>query len=791
MSSAMKKFSHFIIEQRVLIFITISLATLFFGYKIKDLEVHTKFADLLPQGHEYVKLHNRIRSQFGGANSVVMVLQVREGDIFTPKTLQKIRDITDELYFIPAVDRFKIASIALKKMMLLEATLGASIAVPLMWPEVPKTQEEAAKLREKIYGSFFYGSFVFFDCKKTLITADFFEDEIDYSVVFKELRRLQDKYEDSNHILSIHGEPMHLGYVDSYVGDVLRIMIITFLVMLVLFYYWYRSIRATVLPILAALLSGVWGLGLMSLLGHNLDPLILVFPFLVASRAACHTVQVVKRYTEECLIVKEGKSACKRVIEGMFKPGFTAITTDAMGIILIALTPIQILQKITIACTFWCIAQIIIAMIFVPIVLSFLPISSKLLTKFEKKGVLDRILAKVGYLMGGRGSLIVFVMVPILIILGYSGAKDIQVGDAIPGSSLLWPWHRYNRDGFRIAFCMPILSPLYVVMEGEEEGDLLSCPEKQRRTCADNLRDMFRFQRFIQGTPEMRVMFTQSIISRSAGGSSFIHEGDPNWSFFPTNDRELCYNYMSSILMGEPGSMDRFVDGEDKRANIMIYCRDKTAPTIKAVMARVKEYINKHSKLEPHLKYKLAGGHFGVQAAINEVIEKYHFRTLGWALLAIFLICCLMFRSIVAALILTVPLIVSNLIAFSMMATGIFNLLPVPITITQSTLPVSAVGIGLGVDYGIYMMGRILEEFRISQNLKGAIEIAMTSVGEPIVFTALAMTTGIIFWVFSPLMFQAYMGFFLAIILLLNMLGGLLLVPSFVAVLKPRFIVGK
>jgi len=112
------------------------------------------------------------------------------------------------------------------------------------------------------------------------------------------------------------------------------------------------------------------------------------------------------------------------------------------------------------------------------------------------------------------------------------------------------------------------------------------------------------------------------------------------------------------------------------------------------------------------------------------------------------------------------------------------------ITITQSTLPVAAVGIVLGVDYGIYMLGRILEEYRISQNLKGAIDIAMTSVGEPVVFTAIAMTAGIIFWVFSPLMFQAYMGFFLAIILLSNMMGALFLVTSLVAVIKPRFIVG-
>jgi predicted RND superfamily exporter protein len=163
----MNKLSDFIIEKRILILSITMVITFFFAYKLKDLKVFTKFADLLPQGHEYIKLHNRIRSQFGGANSLVLVLQVREGDIFTPQTLQKIKDITDELYLIPAVDRFKIASIALKKMMLVEAISGGSRVVPLMWPEVPKTQEEAVTLREKVYGSFFYGSFVFLQSKKT------------------------------------------------------------------------------------------------------------------------------------------------------------------------------------------------------------------------------------------------------------------------------------------------------------------------------------------------------------------------------------------------------------------------------------------------------------------------------------------------------------------------------------------------------------------------------------------------------------------------------------------------
>ncbi|MEE9504284.1 MAG: MMPL family transporter [Thermodesulfobacteriota bacterium] len=788
----MKKLADFIIEKRMWFLTIICLITLFFIYLLKDLKVYTKYDDLLPQSHEYIKLHNRIRSQFGGANTVNMVLQVKEGDIFNHTTLQRVKDITEELYLIPGVDRFKILSISVNLLLDMVVTSGGFDFKPLMWPDVPKTPEEIEKLKERVYASPFYGSFVWFDGKKALITADFFEEEIDYSVVSKELLRIQEKYEDDNHKLSINGEPLHLGYVDSYVDEIFLIMLGTFLVMLILFYYWYRSIRATVIPFLAALLSGVWGLGFMCLWGYNLDPLILVFPFLVASRAACHTVQVIKRYTEECLITKEGKSACKRVIEGMCIPGFTAITTDAMGIILIALTPIQILQKITFACTFWCIAQVIIAIILVPILLSYLPISPSLLEKFAKKGILDRVLAKVGTLIGGKGSLVVFAMVPILIALGYWGAKDIQVGDAVPGSSLFWPWHRYNQDGFRIVFSMPILSPLYIVMEGETGRAIVSCPARpEMKCCGENFVEMYRFQKFMRETPGRLVMFADSIITPFPGISWTVHEGDPNWHFFSTDDKEICYMFNQVRDTGVPGSTDRYCDelGE-KSANIIIYCRDKTTPTIKAVMARVKEYIEKHSRLQPSMKYKLAGGAFGVQAAVNEVIEEYHLQTLGWALLSIFIICWITFRSVVAAFMLTIPLIVSNLIAFSMMATGMFHLIPTPITVTTSTLPVSAVGIGLGVDYGIYMLGRILEEYKIKNDLKGAIHTTMTSVGEPVVFTALAMTGGLIVWVFSPLMFQATMGFFLATILLLNMLGGLLLVPSFVAVMKPKFITG-
>jgi predicted RND superfamily exporter protein len=787
----MKKLSDFIIEKRIWILIITFLFTLFFIYKMKDLKVYTRFADLLPQRHEYIKLHNRIRAQFGGANTVTMVLQVREGDIFNPTTLQKIRDITDELYYIPGVDRFKILSISVNMMVDMVVTSGAFDFQPLMWPDVPKTQEEVEELREKIYASMFYGSFVWFDSKKTLIRADFFEDEIDYSVVYRELLRIQEKYEDDNHILSIAGEPLHLGYVDSYVGAVMRIMAITLVVMLFLFLFYFGSLRGMFIPVFAALVSGVWGMGFMVLLGYNLDPLVMVFPFLVAAMAACHSVQVIKRYVEECAECEDNKTACKRVIEHLFKPGFTGIVTDATGIILIALTPIQILQKITITCTFWSIATVIIAMLFVPCVLSYLPFPHRSVARLKKRSLLDRGLATFGAWIPRGGCWVILLIFAVLLTGGTYLARDIQVGDAVPGSSLLWPFHRFNQDGFRIAFSMPILSPLYVVMEGEEQWDLVSCPGKKRQLCGENFTEMYRFEKFMRETPGRLVMFTQSVITQFPGSNWLIHEGDPNWYFFPTEDRGILYSYRRVTQTGIPGSTDMYVDADsDISANIIIYCRDKMTPTIKAVMARVKEYIEEHSRLELPMSYKLAGGDFGVQAAINEVIEKYQIRTLGWSLLAIFLFCTIIFRSLLAGVILVIPLIVSNIIAFALMATGFLYAIPTPITITTSTLPVSAVGIGLGVDYGVYLLSRIMEEYKSSQDLNAAITTAMRTTGKAVIYVSTTLTIGILFWVISPLMFQAMMGFFLAVILFLNMVGALLLVTSFVAVLKPRFIVG-
>jgi predicted RND superfamily exporter protein len=586
--------------------------------------------------------------------------------------------------------------------------------------------------------------------------------------------------------------------------------------MLIMFFIYFRSKRGMFLPIVAAGVSAIWGLGFLSLLGFNLDPLVLVFPFLISAMAASHSVQVVKRYKEEALRLGDNKAACKAVIEHLFVPGFAGIITDASGIIIIALVPIPILQKICLSCSFWAFATIIIAMILIPIMISYMPIKSAA----EGSGILDKLLKAIGHWICSWGKYPVIIMSTILLVWGSFYSNDIQIGSALPGSEVLWPWHRYNVDSFRVTFGMPLLNPLLVIMQGEEAQSI------GLNTVA--MRDAVEFGRYMQRTPGgptgPRVMFVLSCLGQIPGRNRGMRDNDPNQEFLPKVDSELRMLYKHIVFASSPGSMDKFIDNDEKTLNIIIYCRDKTTETIQIVMDRIHDYIRNKSPFGkrstdvkrvgfdkfvywidgffreqrepipekppvegmPAVHYRLAGGAVGVQAGINEALQLYQIWTFILAILTVLILCAIIFKSFFAGIIITAPLIVANVLTFTFLAFS-----KPALALTTATLPVSAVGIGLGVDYGIYLVSRILEEYDLHGNLDEAICISLGTTGKAIVYVATTLVCGIVFWFISKMMFQAMMGLLLAIILLLNMLGALLIIPAAVSIVKPKFIVGR
>lgn len=777
----MKRFAEIVVSNRVMILVAMALVTLVFLYQGTQLTFRTNFDDLLPQKHPFIQVHNKVRDIFGGANQIIIMVQVRQGDIFNQDTLSRVQWIHNELQRIPGADPYKIRSIACSKMKDFQFSSGTMSITPLMFPDIPADDQEMQELMDKVYSNpRYYGQYVSYDSMKTLLMVDFFEgEELNYREIFRLFSEIRETIEDDNHILSIAGEPMHMGYIYHHSKHVLLLILASLCAIALMLFLYYRSIRAVVIPLLAIVMSAIWGIGIMSLLNYNLDPLILVLPFLLSLMTLPHCLQNISRFLEEYAKHRHTRQAAINTIENMFMPGVTGVVTDALGIALVGIATIPVLVNISVVSVFWCIVTIIVlSLIMTPLLLSFIPETERVKKLFDtqwerhSRDYRVRILSAVGNWIPRRGKWYVLVCAVVIVGVGMNYARQLRVGDFLPGSSILWPFHRYNLDAFRITFSIPLLNPLYVIVEGDEGGFITSGP---------TLREMNEFQRHM--AKHDRVMFTYSIVNALPGFLMSSYEDDPQWNHLPKEDRVLSFIARRLTYAGEPGTWDRYVDMEDRYANIIIYCRDKMPRTVESIMAHINEYLEE-TPGPPGGRYLLAGGAVGVQAAVRDVIADSQIWNLVYALTGIFLFCSLYFRSFFAGLILVIPLMISNIITFALM--GAYH-----IGLTVNTYPVSSIGIGLGVDYGIYLMSRCTEETKRGTNLFDAIKTALLTNGRAIFQIATTITVGLLLWVFSPLKFHAEMGVLLAILLLLNMLGAILFIPTLLCLFKPKFIAKK
>jgi hypothetical protein len=777
----MEKFADVVIKNRLFVLLVSAALTAFFAYHITFLNISTNFNDLLPQTHPYIKMHNDFRKTFGGANFLVIMLSVKNGDIFNPTTLKKVRYITLELEAIPGIDRYKILSLASQKLKKMSITSWGMKSEALMWPEVPKTEQDIQALKEAIYSNEgYYGSYVSLDSKKTLIFADFFEETLDYSVIYRELERLRATTEDENTTTSIVGHPMHLGVVASMLSTMNYIMASTLLVIPILLYLAYRSIWAVLIVPIAAIVSGIWGLGFMSLMGYNLDPLVFVLPFLISLMAFRHSHQLYNRYYEEYIKTNDTAASVLIIIRQMFIPGVTSIITDAFGIAIIAIIPIPMLQRIAIAGGFWSIITVIIGLLLTPVLLSYAPVPLNFIKhirtlqlKNEQRTGWENMFADwLGCWIVSRGRYVVLLVVFLITCFSFYWSEQLIVGDAEIGSNLLYPDSRYNRDSARINQLLPLINPLYIILEGEKQRSL---------TNRDAMIDLKNFAVYM--AKNSGAAGFQTIITALMAMPQKFHEDDPKWMGLPESYQEAASNLVGLMFEGNPGDMDKYIDYHMRLTNIILFYMDKTGPTIKKAVDTAKKYINEMSRLPEGFQYRLAGGVIGTEAAINEVVAAKQLQTLLIALCGVFLFCSIEFKSPKAGIILTIPLIVSNWMAFAYMAINHIGL-------SISTLPVSAAGIGMGVDYGIYLLARCQEEKKRDPSI--ALETAVTrtiqSYSKSIIAIAGTLVIGLLVWTFSGLKFQAQMGLMLAVILFLNCLGAVFLVPVLILLFRPRFL---
>lgn len=770
----LERIARLIIGKRWIILITLLLITSFFFYEIKNVKVYTKFADLLPYSHPYIKTHLKYVEQLGDPLRVSLVLKVKRGDIFNVKSLQKIRDITDSMDAIPGINHNQLYSLGSSKLKKIVVNEEAIITMDIM-PELPKTEKEAEALKTIVHRSEgVYGVFVSFDDKATLFNASFIPELMDYNVIYDKVNEIIKKETDSNHVFYAAGEPLLAAAIARYKKEMFLIFSVTGISMLLLLFFYFRNIVGVVVPLAASIFCVIWGLGFVGLLRYNLDPLVLVVPLLITARALSHSVQMTERYFEAYQEMGAVKDAAMKMIISIYPPGLLSIVTDAIGILFIAVAPIPLVQKLAYVSAFWAIGIVMNGMILTPILLTLFTPPRNITDIVDlDRGKIQKILSRMGKLCVGRSAYFTFtLLVGLGIFTGYR-ALQVKIGDVRPGTPILWPESFYNTSIDQINKNFPGMDELIIIGEGDNPG-AIKYPE--------GLEEIASFQRYMEEDPAVARTF--SVVDLIQPYGMYLNLGYPKWETMPDNlvlDATLFYLMTAG---SSPGDFDRYMSSDERTANIIVWYKDHKGTTIRSAFDRAKTFINSMKDRDPlkGLRFRLASGNLGILAAVNETIQGAQLVNYVLVMGLTYLLCAITFRSFVAALFLAIPLNLTNFITLAIMSY-------MKIGLNINTLPIASLGIGIGIDYGIYLLSRVCEEYQSYRDYATAFQVALKTSGKAIFFTATTMAAGTIFWYFiSSLRFQAEMGLLLTCIMGINMVMALIMLPTLIFIFKPKFI---
>ena len=752
----------------------ILLITVFFALQIPGLKIFSEFADLLPQKHPYIQLHNEIRDTFGGASQIVVSVEVDNGTIFTNKTLGIIHKLTQDVDSLPGVNHNLVSSLThrtARKIWLTETGELNSVA----YYEASKTNLSDAELdqlkKAVMANPRVYGLMVSPDLKAALIKAQLNEGDLDYDKTFQELQKVRAQAASPGVRIYATGQPVLIGWVYTYLPQILQIFLYTMALMVLLLVIHFRCFYGVFLPLLGIALSSIWGLGFISLLKWNLDPLNLVIPFLIAARAMSHSIQLVERYYGELAITLDSKQAARNAFDDLFRPGSLAIVVDAVGILVIALGAAPINIKLGYYAGFWAFSVIFTVLLVVPLLLLLMPQPKKTTNKF---GILrDQIVSSISVAGKRSGALAILGVFGVLMAAGSIFAVKVKIGEAEPGSPLLYPRHDYNVSSKAINERFPGSEELYIVARTADKGGLKR-PEV--------LHAMTTFQNHMLYDPGLGGV--KSLPTLIANVNGLIHNVEPRWYQIPDSAAEvggLMFAYMAGSPI--PGALNEFLNSDGTDANMVFFYKDHQAETIQRAVALAREGIAKVESLGvKDFRILLGGGVIGVNAAINDAVFDDNRLVVPLVLFLSFLFVMAFYGSLHAGWLMVLPMIFATIMTYAYM--GINN-----ISVNINTVPVIAVGIGVGIDYAIYIMNRIREEMAALRDLPAAVMKALATTGFAVTFTAATLVAGIIMWVFlSDLRFQSDSALLLSIMLILNAVAALLLMPAWVMIFKPRFI---
>jgi predicted RND superfamily exporter protein len=776
----------------------LTILTLVFAYGLTQIKLDSSIEKYIPLEHQFIKNYLVHKDELGtGLSNIKLSIESNDGNIFTEQYMETLQRINDEIFSIKGVDRASMQSLWTPNVRWTEVTEEGFQGGPVIPATYNGSEESLEQLRQNILKSGQVGRLVANNFSSSIVDINLIENDpktaekLDYQVFSKDLEeKIRDKFSDQNVTIYITGTPKKLADLLDGVASIGLFFIAAIIFTAILLYLYSRCIRGTLIPIAASLIAVVWQLGALALMGFTIDLYSVLVPFLIFAIGISHGVQIISG-----IAIESGKGANKLMasrlaFRSLYVPGMLALLSDGLGFLTLLFIEIGVIQELAIAASVGVAMIIVTNLVLVPLVMSYVGISQSGIRHAEGNEKAEPKLWKTLSKVASKK----VAPFPIIIAIAMAGfglykSQDLQIGDLDAGAPELHPDSRYNLDNAYMVENYSTSSDVFLVMV---ETSKEQCNSYKVMDAID------RFMWYMESVPG--VQSTVSMVTVSKLVTKGMNEGSIKWSALSRNQTIL-----NTSIQRAPASL---LNQDCSMAPVVVYLNDHKAETLERAVAAVENFKVKYDdqidakyfamtrvELEAAidageiknapLRFQLASGNAGIEAATNEVIGNAQNTMLIFVYVVVFILCFATFRSIRAIACILIPLALTSILCQALMAY-------MGIGVKVATLPVIALGVGIGVDYGIYIYNRLEVMLIAGKSLQSAFFETLKSTGKAVMFTGITLAIGVGTWIFSPIKFQADMGILLTFMFIWNMLGALILLPALATfILKPEQIIAR
>jgi predicted RND superfamily exporter protein len=723
------------------------------------------FDKLLPAHNAYIDTYKRTEAKFGGGNLLLVALQSKHGDIFQPEFFNALQKLTDEVFFLPGVDRTHVSSLFTPDTRFAEVVEGGFNGGPVIPNTFKPDAAGFAVVKSNIVKAGILGRLVADNYRSAVVSAHLNDYDphtgakLDYAhfatLLDKNIRAKFDNADTEVHIL---GFAQAVGDISHGAEAIVLFFGISLLVAAVLLYLVSRSLYLTVATLSCSVIAVMWQLGIITALGYGIDPISVLIPFLILAIGVSHGVQIA---LSNVRLVGEGHSAeeaARLSFERLLEPGLVALTLAVITFLTVTTIPVPVIRELALTAAIGIAVLAVTNIAVLPVLASFANISVANADAARRgANAFEGMWRALAVLIAPRYALMItFGTLAVCVAAIYFIGQPV-IGDVHIGVPELRPQSRYNQDA---AFFQNNYTVSTDILQVIAEGPANSCLNY------DTVKRIDQLDYRLQGVPGVRSTLFMGHLMRSANVQ--FNEGNPKFNYLPHDPRVLGRD--SSVFETSTG-----LDNDDCSVMpLIIFLTDHKAGTIERVLHTIEQFRN--TPTASPIKLSLAAGTAGVIGATNEVVQAAQVPMLATVYAVIIVICLVVFRSIRAAICIVLPLAAVSVLANAAMAL-------LGIGLKLSTLPVTALGVGIGVDYGIYKFSRLSHYMRQGYTLDAAYVQTLRETGSAVIFTGMSLSIGVATWAFSPLQFQADMGMLLTFMFVMNMLGAIIVLPAIIGVM--------